>query len=78
MRSQLARLTQPGSRNDTVIQSSDFYPTFVELLGLKPQPGQVFDGSACPALAGKPLDRQASSRTSAQHQGSRHLPRQLR
>ena len=53
-------LTTPGSRNDTVIQSSDFYPTFVRLLGLKTQPGQIFDGvSIADAFADKPLDRPA-------------------
>src|SRR5512140_1391795 len=29
-----------GSRSDAVIQSSDFYPTILDLLGLKPQPRQ--------------------------------------
>jgi arylsulfatase A-like enzyme len=54
------KLTPPGSRNDTIIQSSDFYPTFVQLLGLKTQPGQIFDGaSIADTFAGKPLDRQA-------------------
>ena len=53
-------LTRPGSRSDTVIQSSDYYPTFVRLLGLKPRPGQIFDGvSIGDAFAGKPLARQA-------------------
>ncbi len=50
----------PGVRSDAVIQSSDFYPTLLELLALKPQPGQKFDGiSVVPALHGKPLDRKA-------------------
>jgi len=54
------RLTKPGSRNDTVIQSTDFYPTFVQLLGLKTQPGQIFDGvSIANTFAGKPLERKA-------------------
>ena len=54
------KLTKPGSRNDTVIQSSDFYPTFVQLLGLKTQPGQIFDGiSIADTFAGKPLERKA-------------------
>ncbi len=53
-------LVQAQSRNDTLIQSSDFYPTFLDLLALKPQAGQQFDGiSIVPALKGKPLDRQA-------------------
>jgi arylsulfatase A-like enzyme len=53
-------LTPPGSRNDTIIQSSDFYPTFVQLLGLKTPPGQIFDGvSIANTFAGKPLAREA-------------------
>lgn len=53
-------LTPPGSRNDTVIQSSDFYPTFVQLLGLKTSPGQIFDGvTIANAFTGKPLAREA-------------------
>jgi arylsulfatase A-like enzyme len=53
-------LVPPGVRNDTVIQSSDFYPTLLDLLALKPQAGQKFDGiSIVPALHGKPLDRKA-------------------
>jgi arylsulfatase A-like enzyme len=49
-------LTKSGSRSDAIIQSQDFYPTFVHLLGLKPQPGQVFDGvNIADALAGKPF-----------------------
>lgn len=53
-------LTKAGSRNDTVIQSEDFFPTFVKLLGLKTPPGQIFDGiDIAPTFDGKPLDRQA-------------------
>ena len=49
-----------GTRSDTVIQSSDFYPTILEVLGLQPQPGQRFDGiSIVPALKGRPLTREA-------------------
>jgi arylsulfatase A-like enzyme len=49
-----------GSRSDAVIQSSDFYPTILDLLGLKPQPRQHFDGiSIVPALKGQPLSREA-------------------
>ena len=49
-------LTKPGSRTDSLIQSQDFYPTFVDLLALKPQPDQVFDGiSVADAFAGKPF-----------------------
>ena len=54
------RLTPPGTRNDTVIQSTDFYPTFVQLLGLKTKPGQIFDGiSIAGTFAGQPLSRPA-------------------
>ncbi len=54
------KLTTPASRNDTPIQITDFYPTFLELLGLKPQPEQKFDGvSIAPLLAGKQLAREA-------------------
>ncbi len=33
-----------GTRTDAMIQSCDFYPTLLEMLGLSPQPGQPFDG----------------------------------
>ena len=53
-------VTAPGTRNDTVIQSSDFYPTILDALGLKPQRDQRFDGiSILPALKGGPLMREA-------------------
>ena len=49
---------QAGSRSDEVIQSCDYYPTLLELLAIKPQPEQSFDGiSIVPALEGKRLDR---------------------
>jgi len=49
-----------GTRSDEVIQSSDFYPTFLDLLSIDRQPGQAFDGrSIVPALQGKSLDREA-------------------
>jgi len=52
--------TKPGSRNDTVIQSTDFFPTFVKLLGLETPPGQIFDGvNIGDTFVGKPLDREA-------------------
>lgn len=51
---------KPGSRSDQVIQSSDYYPTLLELLAINPQSGQTFDGiSIVPALQGKLLGRQA-------------------
>jgi arylsulfatase A-like enzyme len=49
-----------GSRSQEVIQSSDYYPTLLELLAIQPQAGQRFDGiSLVPALRGEPLGRQA-------------------
>jgi len=49
-----------GSRSDAVIQSSDFYPTILDVLGLEPQPDQHFDGiSIVPALKGQSLSREA-------------------
>lgn len=51
---------QPGSRSEAVIQSSDYYPTLLELLGIQPQTGQEFDGiSLVPALNGQALKREA-------------------
>ncbi len=49
-----------GSRCNEIIQSSDFYPTVLEMLSLQPRPGQKFDGiSIVAALKGKPLQRDA-------------------
>lgn len=51
---------KPGTRSDEIIQGSDFYPTFLEILGLKPAPGQEFDSiSILPALKGGKLTRKA-------------------
>ena len=51
----------PESRNDTRIQSDDFYPTILEMLKLKPRTNQHFDGvSFLPALKGKPHRRKPS------------------
>lgn len=51
-------VVQPGSTSDEVIQSSDYYPTLLEMLSIKPQLNQTFDGiSIVPALHGKPLTR---------------------
>ena len=53
-------LVKPNSRCDAIIQSSDFYPTLLELLSFKPKPGQTFDGiSIVPALKGGTLERDA-------------------
>lgn len=50
----------PNSRNDEIIQSSDFYPTLLELLSIEPKPDQEFDGiSIVPALKGRSLKRKA-------------------
>ena len=49
-----------GSRSDEIIQSSDFYPTLLEMLSIDAQPHQKFDGvSILPALQGKTLGRDA-------------------
>jgi len=49
-----------GSRSDEIIQSSDFYPTLLEMLSIEPKSNQEFDGvSIVPALHGKPLSRDA-------------------
>ncbi|QDU40895.1 Arylsulfatase precursor [Maioricimonas rarisocia] len=51
---------EAGSRSDQVIQSSDFYPTLLEMLQIPPRDGQTFDGiSILPALEGKDLEREA-------------------
>lgn len=51
---------EPGSRSDEIIQSSDFYPTLLDMLKIEPQPGQPFDGiSIVPALHGGKLQRDA-------------------
>ncbi len=45
---------KPDSRCDVMIQSTDLYPTLLDALALKPQPGQVFDGiSIVPTLRGQ-------------------------
>ncbi len=51
---------EAGSRSDQIIQSSDYYPTLLDMLAIDAQPNQQFDGiSIVPALQGKPLDREA-------------------
>lgn len=53
-------LVKAESRSDALIQGADFYPTFVEALGLKTSPDKHFDGvSILPALKGGSLDREA-------------------
>ena len=52
--------TKAGTRSAELIQTTDFYPTFLELLKIEPKPQQVFDGiDITPALLGKPLPRKA-------------------
>jgi arylsulfatase A-like enzyme len=42
---------KPASKSDAIIQSIDFYPTILEITGLKPKDGLKFDGiSIVPAL----------------------------
>jgi hypothetical protein len=44
---------KPGAKSDAVIQSIDFYPTILDMLGLAPKEGLKFDGtSVVPALRG--------------------------
>lgn len=53
-------VVEPGSRSDQIIQSSDFYPTLLEMLSIEPQPKQIFDGvSIVPAFTGQPINRDA-------------------
>lgn len=37
-------VTKPGSKTAALVSSQDFYPTFLELCGLKPRPKQHLDG----------------------------------
>jgi arylsulfatase A-like enzyme len=51
-------LTKAGVATETIIQSIDFFPTFVDLLKLKIPTTLKFDGrSFAPALSGAPHDR---------------------
>jgi len=51
-------LTQAGIATDTIIQSTDFFPTFADVLKLKLPATLKFDGkSFAPALRGQPHDR---------------------
>ncbi len=53
-------LTEPGSRSDEVIQTSDFYPTLHAQLGMDLPENHVIDGiDITPALEGGSLDREA-------------------
>ena len=51
-------VTRPGSRCDEIVQTTDFYPTFLEMLDLTPQQGHVIDGrSLLPSLRGEKRGR---------------------
>ena len=53
-------VTKPGSRNDTIVQSEDYYPTLLAALSLKPAPAQQFDGAnILPVLKGEAITRDA-------------------
>ncbi|MDP6524791.1 MAG: sulfatase [Kiritimatiellia bacterium] len=53
-------VTTPGSRSDEPIQTSDFYPTFAQQLGLDVPGDHVVDGlDILPVLKGGKLDRDA-------------------
>jgi len=48
------------TRSQAVVQSSDFYPTLLDMLGLEAREEQQFDGiSIVPALKGQPVVREA-------------------
>jgi arylsulfatase A-like enzyme len=50
----------PQSRNNSLVQSTDFYPTLLEILDLKKEEGQIFDGiNILPALKGELITRDA-------------------
>ncbi|MFA5192519.1 MAG: sulfatase [Verrucomicrobiia bacterium] len=53
-------VARAGAKSDAIIQSVDFYPTLLEMAGLKAREGLTFDGiSFVPALRGQPLSREA-------------------
>ncbi|MEZ5039786.1 MAG: sulfatase [Saprospiraceae bacterium] len=52
-------ITEKGTESEAPVISHDFFPTFVESLGLKLAQKTTFDGlSLMPALRGKPLQRE--------------------
>jgi arylsulfatase A-like enzyme len=68
---------KPGSTSDALLSSTDFYPTLLEMLGLKAQPGQRFDGvSQVPALLGQGAPPRRPSAFSL-HPGHHQHPRRL-
>ena len=53
-------VTKPGSKTEEIVQSTDFYPTLLEMTGIPARKGQKFDGaSIVPALKGGKLEREA-------------------
>ena len=45
--------TKPGSRSDAFLSSVDWFPTLLDMTGVKPRPGATFDGvNQTPALLG--------------------------
>ncbi|MDC0302752.1 sulfatase, partial [bacterium] len=49
---------KPASKSDALVQSTDFYPTLLNILELKPAEGQIFDGTnILPALKGQEFSR---------------------
>lgn len=53
-------VTRAGGRSDQIIQTSDFYPTLLNGLGIALPQGHVLDGiDIAPALRGGRLDREA-------------------
>lgn len=52
--------TTAGNRSSAVVQSTDYFPTLLEMTKLDKPEGVTFDGvSIVPALLGKPLTREA-------------------
>jgi len=52
-------VTKPGATSDAMLQSIDFYPTLLEMVGLRPRPGLKLDGvSFTTALRGGPSQRE--------------------
>ena len=50
----------PNTKSDALVQSTDFFPTLLDFLGIEKENGQIFDGvSIVPALEGKPFRRDA-------------------
>lgn len=53
--------TKPGSTTDALLSSVDFYPTLLEMVGVKAKAGQKFDGvSQVPAFLGTDAPRKTT------------------